>query len=205
MIAAAAPSRPSRRAKLLVVRATGRIEHWPRSALPALLRPTDLLIANDAATLPASLSGTHLATGRAIEVRLAGRDSLDPDRVHEFVAVVFGGGDHRIRTEARPKPPVLSEGDQMALGPLRAVVARLLNHPRLVLLRLDASAAEIWEGLARHGKPIQYSHIRAPLALWDVWTALAGPPVAFEAPSAGFALSWAMLASLAARGIRLEP
>jgi S-adenosylmethionine:tRNA ribosyltransferase-isomerase len=41
-----------------------------------------------------------------------------------------------------------------------------------------------------------------PLALWDTWTPIAGPPVAFEPPSAGFALSWDTLASLAARGIQ---
>ena len=33
-----------------------------------------------------------------------------------------------------------------------------------------------------------------PLALWDVWTPIAGPPVAFEPPSAGFALDWRALA-----------
>ena len=40
-----------------------------------------------------------------------------------------------------------------------------------------------------------------PLALWDVWTAIAGPPVAFESPSAGFALDWRMLNAMRARGI----
>jgi S-adenosylmethionine:tRNA ribosyltransferase-isomerase len=38
--------------------------------------------------------------------------------------------------------------------------------------------------------------------LWDVWTPIAGPPVAFEAPSAGFALDWNVLASLKERGVR---
>jgi S-adenosylmethionine:tRNA ribosyltransferase-isomerase len=37
--------------------------------------------------------------------------------------------------------------------------------------------------------------------LWDVWTAIAGPPVAFEAPSAGFALDWRALAALRGRGV----
>ena len=78
----------------------------------------------------------------------------------------------------------------------------MLNHPRLISLRFDGSPREIWEGLARHGKPIQYSHIAQPLALWDTWTALAGPPVAFEPPSAGFALSWRVLDTLATCGVR---
>jgi S-adenosylmethionine:tRNA ribosyltransferase-isomerase len=38
---------------------------------------------------------------------------------------------------------------------------------------------------------------------WDVWTPIAGPPVAFEAPLAGFALDWRTVASMAARGVRL--
>src|SRR5439155_14039968 len=45
------------------------------------------------------------------------------------------------------------------------------------------------------------AHVPEPLALWDVWTAIAGPPVAFEPPSAGFALDWRALAALRARGI----
>jgi len=77
---AASPVIASHHAKLLVVGDAG-VYHLPRSALPVLLRPHDLVIANDAATLPASLSGIHLASGRAIEVRLAGWRSLDPAAV----------------------------------------------------------------------------------------------------------------------------
>jgi len=203
MIAATSASERSGQARLLVVRSGGGIEHWPRSALAELLRPGDLVVANDAATLPASLSGTHLPTGRAIEVRLAGRRSLEPADVSDFSAIVFGAGDFRARTEDRPQPPPLTRGDRLALGPLGATVACVLGHPRLVLLHFDGSPGRIWEGLARHGRPIQYAHVPDPLALWDVWTAYAGPPVAFEPPSAGFALDWRVLASLTARGIRV--
>jgi S-adenosylmethionine:tRNA ribosyltransferase-isomerase len=203
MMAASRPIQRSSDSKLLVVGPDRRIQHRRRSALPDLLRPADLVVANDAATLPASLLGTHLPTGRTIEVRLAGRRSLDPNRISGFAAVVFGCGDFRMRTEDRPQPPLLNQGDRLALGPLKARVERVLNHPRLIWLRFEASPAEIWEGLARHGKPIQYSHVPEPLALWDVWTVLAGLPVAFEAPSAGFALSWTVLVSLAARGVRV--
>ena len=54
----------------------------------------------------------------------------------------------------------------------------------LILTKQVASPAqEIWEGLARHGRPIQYSYLPAPLAVWDTWTTIASRPVAFEAPS----------------------
>jgi S-adenosylmethionine:tRNA ribosyltransferase-isomerase len=80
-------------------------------------------------------------------------------------------------------------------------VEKLLGHERLIELHFHGSVDEIWAGLARHGHPIQYAHLPRPLALWDVWTPLAGPPVAFESPSAGFVLNWQMLLSLRARGV----
>ena len=179
----------------------GRSRHAPRAAFVEFLRPGDLVIANDAATLPASLRGEHVPSGGPVEVRLAGRRSLAPDDVRRFSAVVFGAGDFRTRTEDRPPPPPLEPGDRLALGPLAATVERLLGHPRLVSLRFDGPPDAIWAGLARHGRPIQYAHVPAPLALWDVWTPIAGPPVAFEPPSAGFALDWRTLAALRDRGV----
>jgi S-adenosylmethionine:tRNA ribosyltransferase-isomerase len=200
MIAASFAIQRPPEAKLLVVDARKNIGHAPRSAFVEFLRPGDLVIANDAATLPASLQGVHAETGRAVEVRLAGRTSLRPEDVSRFSAIVFGEGDFRTRTEDRPPPPPLAPGDRLALGPLRATVERLLGHPRLVSLLLDGAADEVWAGLARHGRPIQYAHVPTPLALWDVWTRIAGPPVAFEPPSAGFALDWHALAAMRRRG-----
>jgi S-adenosylmethionine:tRNA ribosyltransferase-isomerase len=142
-----------------------------------------------------------VTSGSAIEVRLAGRRSLDSTDVSYFVAVVFGAGDYHIRTEERPLPPLLMPGDRLTLGPLAATIADVLGHPRLVSLHFDGSPDAIWAGIARHGRPIQYAHIATPLALWDVWTPIAGAAVAFEPPSAGFTLDWRMLAALRDRDI----
>ena len=201
MTAAHLPIQRPRHAKLLVVDKWGHLRHLPRSKLVDLFHQGDLVIANDAATLPASFSGIHLRSGRAIEVRLAGRRSLAADGIRNPIAVVFGAGDFRTRTEDRQQPPELKTGDRLTLGPLKATVEGLLGHPRLVYLAFDGSPNEIWEGLARHGRPIQYSHMSMPLALWDVWTPIAGPPVAFEPPSAGFVLDWNALGSLQERGV----
>ena len=200
MIAASKPTQRSLDAKLLVVDANGRIIHSARSAFTTFLRRRDLVIANDAATLPASLHGTHLPTGRPIEMRLAGRRSLDVAD-SEFSAIIFGEGDYHARTEDRPSPPPMAPGDRLALGPLSAAIIKLLNHPRMVCVGFEGSPEAVWAGLARHGRPIQYAYVPEPLALWDVWTPIAGPPVAFEAPSAGFTLDWQVLAQLRARGV----
>ena len=202
MIAASLPIHRHAEAKLLVVDRTGSIRHRKRSEFVALLRPGDLVVANDAATLPASLSGQHLRSGRSIEARLAGHRSLLPDDACRFSAVLFGEGDFRMRTEDRPLPPAVASGDWLGLGPLRARVEEVLGHPRLVILNFDGSPDQIREGLSRHGRPIQYSHVPTPLALWDVWTSIAGPPVAFEPPSAGFVIDWQTLVLLRGRGVQ---
>jgi S-adenosylmethionine:tRNA ribosyltransferase-isomerase len=209
VIAAAQPIQRPRDARLLVVGARGCVTHAPRSRVVDFLRPADLVIANDAATLPASLHGTHLPTAAEIEVRLAGRPSLAAADVYAFSAVIFGAGDFRTRTEDRPPPPPLAPGDQLVLGsassgvarPLCATVDALLDHPRLVLLRFGGSPHEVWEGLARYGRPIQYTHMTTPLAMWDVWTPIAAVPVAFEPPSASFALNFGVIQAMRERGI----
>ena len=199
MIAAHRPDRKS--GKLLAVDADGGIQHLCRTDLAGLFRPGDLVVANDAATLPTSLHGHHEPTGEPVEIRLAAFIRAgDPRR---FLAIAFGAGDYRTLTEKRAMPPALWPGDHLLLGPLVAVIERLLDHPRLLKLRFQGESSEILAGLARHGRPIQYAHVPAPLALWDVWTSLAAEPFAFEAPSAGFALDWQTLTTWQRRGIEL--
>lgn len=201
MIAADKPVQRSASSKLLHVDAAGGIHSVPRTSLIELLRPGDVVVANDAATLPASLRGIHLQTGVEVEVRLAARASLAADDVLRFHAIVFGPGDHRTRTEDRALPPPLAPGERIRLGSLTAVIEELLGHPRLIALRFENSIAEVWAGLARDGRPIQYAHMPQALQMWDVWTPIAAEPVAYEPPSAGFALDWQLLAAFAANGI----
>jgi S-adenosylmethionine:tRNA ribosyltransferase-isomerase len=201
MIAAERPVQRPPTAKLLSVDSEGSFTHIARERFAELLRPGDLVVANDAATLPASLHGTHARTGEAIEVRLAGWCGAPATDVSHFAAIVFGAGDYHTRTEHRLAPPPLAPGDRLLLGPLSATIVSTLGHPRLVSLEFDGTADAIWAGIAHHGRPIQYAHVPEPLALWDVWTVLAGPPVAFEPPSAGFVLSWGTIERLHHRGV----
>lgn len=201
MIAADRPVQRPADAHLLAVERQHALRQLPRRAFVDLLEPGDLVIANDAATLPASLHGIHLPTNSAIEIRLAGRRSFEVDATSDFVAIVFGTGDFHTRTEDRPAPPLLSPGDRLALGPLAATVTKILDHPRLISLHFEGPADAFWSGLARHGRPIQYAHIATPLALWDVWPPVAARPAAFEPPSAGFILDWRMVTALRAQHI----
>jgi len=185
--------------RLLVLDNRGWAIDRPRSDLSTLFEPGDLIVANDAATLPASLFGLHEPTRADIEVRLAGWvDAGDPTR---FIAVLFGAGDHRTRTEHRPLPPPMEAGDRLVLGRLVARVEAIEGHPRLARLRFSGGHDAIFAGLAASGRPIQYAHRPDPLALWDMWTPFASRPFAFEPPSAGFALDWRMVDTWRRRGI----
>ena len=164
------------------------------------LRAHDLLVVNDAATLPASLHG-QTAGGEPVEARLIGH--VDG----RWKAVLFGGGDWRARTEDRPAPPVLRTGEVLRFGEgLSAVVTAVSSEaPRLVDLSFGREDAAFWQALYRHGRPIQYSYLRGPLALWHVQTAYGARPWAFEPPSAGRPLTWGLLESLRRRGVAIAP
>jgi S-adenosylmethionine:tRNA ribosyltransferase-isomerase len=167
--------------------------------LPGILRAGDLLVVNDAATLPASLGGRS-SGGEAVEVRLVGSAPGG-----DFTAVLFGAGDWRARTEDRPAPPPLRERDRLTFGP--DLVATLTGvsplAARLVRLRFDREGAALWGALYRHGRPVQYSYIERPLALVDVQTAYASRPWAAELPSAGHPLTLGLLLRLRRAGVEL--
>jgi S-adenosylmethionine:tRNA ribosyltransferase-isomerase len=186
--------------------------------LRVLLREGDLLVVNDAATLPASLRGVTDA-GAAVEVRLTGSEE-DGGCDGCWRAALFGAGDWRQRTEKRPPPPALGAGEELRfdaagtagedgrLGrpdrPLRATIASVdARSPRLVSLCFAARGAALWRALYSAGRPVQYAHTARPLALWQVQTAYAARPWAVEAPSAGLALSWELLLDLRRRGIAI--
>jgi S-adenosylmethionine:tRNA ribosyltransferase-isomerase len=198
MIAANRPDRRNR--KLLTVNPAGRMRHLTRVELGMLFNPGDAVIANDAATLPASLQGIHADSGDPLEVRLAAWSAIGD--FTRFVAIALGPGNFRTPTEQRPPPPLLSPGDRLVLGPLTATVEQLRGHARLFALQFSGERSAVLAGLAKHGRPIQYAHVAAPLALWDVWTIVAAVPNAFEPPSAGFALDWHTLAAWRRRDVK---
>jgi S-adenosylmethionine:tRNA ribosyltransferase-isomerase len=183
---------------LAVDPAIGSIAEHRMPALPALLAPGDLVVVNDAATLPASLRGADQA-GQPLEIRLLAEKG---DGV--FSAVLFGAGDWRQRTEDRPSPPPLPAGARLSFGALGARVARVDTlSPRLIDLAFDERGAALWAALYRAGRPVQYSYLAHELPLWAVQNVYASRPWAAEMPSAGRALSWEALLALRQRGIGL--
>jgi S-adenosylmethionine:tRNA ribosyltransferase-isomerase len=207
------PRAPADVRMLVVDASTGALEARPAGSFPDLLEPGDLVIVNDAATLPASL-GAFNAWGEPVEIRLVSAIDAGVGGVR-FTAALLGRGDHRVRTEDRPPPPRVAAGEVLRIGP--ALFARVLAvssfSDRLVDLELAvtapgrapaaADAAAIWAELYRVGKPVQYAHVPRPLALWDVQNAFAGRPWAVEMPSAGRALRNDTLVALRKRGIEI--
>jgi S-adenosylmethionine:tRNA ribosyltransferase-isomerase len=183
--------------RLLAVDArTGVLDDLAFGELPRVVDPGDLLVVNDAATLPASIAGS--ARGEPVEVRLLGEREDGA-----WDAVLLGAGDWRTRTEERPPPPPLRPGEAIALaGTLSAEVEEVSPiSPRLVSLRFALLRDELFANLYAHGRPVQYAHLRAPLELREVQTPFAARPWASEMPSAGRALTLALVARLRRRGV----
>jgi len=178
---------------------SGTLSDGSVAELPALLRTNDVLVVNDAATLPASLFGST-SEGR-VELRLLGPGVA----LERWPAVAFGAGDWRRRTEDRPAPPTLREGQAIEFGHgLWASVERVSPlSPRLLELRFNEDGAALWSLLYRVGRPVQYSHLAGPLSLWDVQTPFGARPWAVEMPSAGRPLGLALLGALRVKGVEL--
>jgi S-adenosylmethionine:tRNA ribosyltransferase-isomerase len=169
--------------------------HLTAADLPDLLRPRDLLVVNDAATLPASLS----VTGEPLELRLVRRGPTDA----EWTAILLGAGDFRTPTEERGAPRAVRVGEDLEFGEgLSATVTAVdAELPRLVEIRFRLRGAALLSALYRRGRPVQYAYLEHELALWHFQNRFAGRPWALELPSAGHVLTWDILLRLRARGV----
>jgi S-adenosylmethionine:tRNA ribosyltransferase-isomerase len=189
--------------RLLVVdRGSGAVRHLRFSALPLVLRPGDLLVANDSRTLPASLIG-WTADGAALELRLAGRDG---DR---WAALTLGVPEHGdpalVPTDARPPAPALLPGERLSFaGGLSArVLARHDEVPAMVWIAFDRDGAPLLEALHRAGQPVRYAYVPERWALHHYQTMFAAAPGSAEMPSAGRPFTVQALHDLRARGVGL--
>lgn len=174
------------------------------SELQTLLSPGDLLVLNDAATLPASLMGRVVGSGASIELRLA--TTLDPESFTDrWRGVLFGEGDWRTDTDRRPSPPGLDRGARLRFGGgLEATIDRVSAiSSRLVDVRFDRHGDALGRALYAAGAPIQYAHLPRSLRIAEVQTPYAARPWAVEMPSTGRPLAWRALERLRACGVEL--
>jgi S-adenosylmethionine:tRNA ribosyltransferase-isomerase len=204
----ASEPRPRASVRALVVHPDGTIRPSSARDLASAFAPGDVIVLNDAATMPASLPA-HTQRGARIELRLA----ANRGDARRWTAALLGAGDWRLPTEHRPPPPEVRAGDRLIVDGKDGLVAivehvhslsaRLVDVVLELPLRRDAGDDAIWSALYRAGRPVQYSHVPAALALWDVQNAWASRPWAVEMPSAGRALDVATLAALRARGVEV--
>ena len=191
------PARPRDAARLLVVRPgeAPRFEDLRIADLPSLLRPGDVMVANDTRVVPARLFGRR-QRGDAIariEVTLHLRESPETWRAFLRPAKKVAVGEH------------LSFSDEPAFG------ADLIDKGDAgeAVLRFDRSGADLDAALDRHGLmplPPYIAHRRATAAsdAADYQTVFADEPGAVAAPTAGLHFTPDLLARLATRGISLE-
>ena len=191
--------------RLLVVNAASesvRDSHFRE--LPELLTAEDLLVVNDAATLPASFAA-RTTRGEPLELRLA---AFEDDG---FTALALGSGTFRDPTERRGAPPELRPGDALSIADSGSpsLSARITHveattgTTRKVSIRFDREGDALWSALYRAGRPIQYSYTSRELSLFHVQNVYAGRAFAFELPSAGHAFDGAMLLALRRRGVAI--
>ncbi len=165
--------------------------------LPRLLEAGDVIVVNDAATLPAAF---RTADGRR-ELRLL--NQLGDEQ--RWRAILLGAGDWRLPTEARTEVERPAVGELLELGSgLQARVAAVDDEqPRLLEIRFEQRGAELWTALYRAGRPVQYAYLERGLELWHVQSRFAARPWAVELASAGRPLTFALLLALKRRGVEL--
>src|SRR5262249_31646696 len=180
--------------RLLVASAAG-IEHRVAWALPAVLRPGDLVVLNTSGTLPAARRGVP-GRGELVEVHLstvARTGGLPyPD--------ALAGRRSRWVVEVRPAGRY---GGWPSYADRTGAEIRLAGGGALLLDRSEpagATRSRLWAGelatpgpllawLAEHGAPIRYAYVSAPWPLAAYRNSYADTPGSAELPSAGRALT----------------
>lgn len=150
--------------------------------LPDLLRPGDVVVANDSGTLPAALHARRV-DGQEIALHLS-------THLPDGLWVV----------EPRETAPEIAEALALDGGGRAVLLMRYQASRRLWVAWLDLPEP-LLDYLGRWGKPIAYSYVRGswPIAMYQ--TVYAREPGSAEMPSAGRAFTPEILQRLARRGV----
>ena len=165
----------------------------------------DVIVANAAATLPASFMGTHCSSGELLELRLAQNLNAAFDSYTHWKGIILGKGDWHLPTEERIDIPELNVGETLCFdhGLQAEILAISAENQRFIELQFLCSPDQLLHLIYQAGRLIQYSYHEEELELWDGQTIFAGKPIALEAPSASFLLTWEMVLALQDRGVEV--
>lgn len=182
--------------KLLVARPDG-VSHARFADLGDHLRPGDLLVVNNSATMPAAVDGRR--DGRPVAVHFSTRRAE-----RSWVVELRPAGN------AAGHLPDVRPGERIELPGGGALVVEA-SYPRTGI-----SGARLWtarvvvEGdvasyLARHGRPIRYSYVPRPWPLRYYQTVFARHAGSAEMPSAARPFSAELVTALVAAGVAIAP
>jgi S-adenosylmethionine:tRNA ribosyltransferase-isomerase len=160
------------------------IVHATFRDLPAFLRPADLLVVNDSATLPAALPA-QLPDGTTVPLHLS-------TRLPAELWVV------------EPRTPHVADGATLRLpgGATARLLARYSGSNRLWVAHLTLDEPFL-DYVHRWGRPITYSYVSEPWPLSAYQTMFATKPGSAEMPSAGRPFTPRVVERLRRRGVRL--
>lgn len=168
------------------------IRHHLFSELPAILRPGDLLVANDSKTVPASVVVEDVVVNFSTALP-GGLDVVELRRRSGFSSRSWEG--------PRPRSLSLPGGGALELlapHPVASSTQRLwVAHSRLGMSRNDY--------LDRFGEPIRYPHVSAAHPLSAYQTVFASVRGSAEMPSAGRPFTDDLVTALVISGVAMAP
>ncbi len=158
--------------------------------LPQYLQPGDLLVVNESATLPASLSANHAVSGSfLLNLSTHYGNNL-------WLAEPRWSSD-------RPGPLPMQRGDRIDVSGMEGLlVTPYPGLPRLWFVRFDRDA---YATMKTHGRPIIYGYIKDPPGLDFYQTIFSTTPGSAEMPSAARPFTSRVLDHLDARGVLIAP
>jgi S-adenosylmethionine:tRNA ribosyltransferase-isomerase len=185
--------------KLLVAR-PGAISHAQFGDLGDYLRPDDLLVVNNSATMPAAVDGhragrliaIHFSTARAekvwvVELRPAANATGHLTDIRPGERIDMPGGAAIVVESSYPEPGI----DGGRLWTARVVV--------------EGPESSVVSYLARHGRPIRYSYVPRPWPLSYYQTVFAQRVGSAEMPSAARPFSTELVTALVGAGVAIAP
>jgi S-adenosylmethionine:tRNA ribosyltransferase-isomerase len=168
---------------LVTSRAENRHEHRRFFELPGVLRPGDLVVVNDSATLPAALHATR-ANGTRLLMHVG-------TEIGAALRIVEPRGD-------------ASAGERLSAGGGGVTLLSPLDEarPRLWYARFDVPTP-VNAFLAKMGEPIRYGYVSERLPLTDYQTHFARVPGSAEMPSAARPFTEQTVRALRRRAVTL--